>query len=645
MPENHRHDEASCSACATDIFEEKKPLWKQKDIVVISAAAAIFAIGVYLDFGLQEPVFGQIAFLVATFVAGYSIIKKGFLGVIRRHRLDMNLLITIAAAGAFAIGHGEEGAAVMLLFRGAEFLEDYAGDRARHELGELLKLTPETAVILRNGSEVVVHTHEVAVGEEVVVKPGEKIPLDGIVVRGLSSVNQAALTGESMPVVKQVGDVVFAGTLNVEGYLELRVSKKSDETTVSRIVRLVEEAQRKKTPTEAFIDRFSQYYTPIVIALAALVTVLPPVILGLPFDEWLYKGLVLLVISCPCAMAISTPVSIVSGLTAAAKRGILIKGGDVIEKLKDTKVVIFDKTGTLTEGRPTVTDVIGLNGTTEREVVQIAASLGIKSTHPVSEAIARKATDTGVTLVPVTEFKSVPGKGLTGRLNGAEFYAGNRSLSNDSNSWSHNDVFDRLENEGKTLVVVGTATDISGVIGLKDRLRDKSATTVSALASRGIKTVMLTGDNERAAAAIAGELALDECYAELLPDDKVRHVEELAKTYTGVVMVGDGVNDAPAMAHASVGIAMGAAGSDVAIETADVALMEDDLTKVTYLIDLSAKTMAVVRQNVITSILVKSSFALLTIPGVITLWLAVGVGDMGLSLAVILNALRIGRMQ
>jgi Cd2+/Zn2+-exporting ATPase len=344
-------------------------------------------------------------------------------------------------------------------------------------------------------------------------------------------------------------------------------------------------------------------------------------------------------------MAISTPVSIVSGLTAAAKRGILIKGGDVIEKLKDTKVVIFDKTGTLTEGRPTVTDVIGLNGTTEREVVQIAASLGIKSTHPVSEAIARKATDTDVTLVPVTEFKSVPGKGLTGRLNGAEFYAGNRILSNDSNSLPHNDIFNRLENEGKTLVVVGTASHVSGVIGLKDRLRDKSAATVNALASRGIKTVMLTGDNERAAAAIASELALNECYAELLPEDKVRHVEELATAYTGVVMVGDGVNDAPAMAHANVGIAMGAAGSDVAIETADVALMEDDLTKVTYLIDLSAKTMAVVRQNVITSILVKGSFALLTIPGVITLWLAVGIGDMGLSLAVILNALRIGRMQ
>jgi len=467
----------------------------------------MFAVGVGLDIGLQEHVLGQIAFLAATCTVGYSIIKKGLYGVIRSHRLDMNILITIAAAGAFAIGHGEEGATVMLLFRVAEFLEDYASDRARHEVGALLKLTPETAVVLRNGSEVVVHTHEVAVGEEVVVKPGEKIPLDGIVIRGQSSVNQAAPTGESVPVVKKVDDTMFAGTLNVEGYLELRVLKKSDETRVSRIVQLVDEAQRKKTPTEAFIDRFSHYYTPTVIALAALITVPPPLIFGLPIDEWFYKGLVLLVISCPCAMAISTPVSIVSGLTTAAKRGILIKGGDVIEKLKDTRVVVFDKTGTLTEGRPAVTDVIGLNGTTEREVVQIAASLGVKSTHPVSEAIAQKATEADVTLMPVTDFKSVPGKGLTGRLNGVEFFAGNRSLSNDVNSHPLNDVFDRLENEGKTLVVIGTVTRFSGVIGLKDRPRDKSAATVSALASRGIKTVMLTGDNERAAALFRASFA------------------------------------------------------------------------------------------------------------------------------------------
>jgi Cd2+/Zn2+-exporting ATPase len=643
MPENHSHLEESCSACATDIFKEKEPLWKQKEVVFISIAGAIFLIGVYLDAVMYQHVLAQIAFLAATFIAGYSIIKKGFLGVIRKHRLDMNLLITIAAAGAFAIGHGEEGVAVMLLFFVAEFLEDYAGDRARQEVGSLLRLAPETAVVVREGRAVVVHAHEVEVGEVVVIKPGEKIPLDGVVVSGISSVNQAPLTGESVPVVKTVGDTTYAGTVSEDGYLELRVTKRSDETILSRIVQLVGEAQRKKTPTEAFIDRFSHYYTPIVITLAALTVVLPVLLFGLPFSEWFYRGLVLLVVSCPCAMAISTPVSMVSGLTAAARRGILIKGGDVIEELKDVKVVIFDKTGTLTEGRLAVTDVTSLNGATEREVVQIAASLGVKSTHPAAQAIAKKADDDHVALVPITDFKSISGKGLRGTFNGADLYVGSRSFLSGVNSRLPHDVIDQLEIEGKTLMLVGTGTQIIGVIGLKDRIRDSSAGTLQALTARDIKTVMLTGDNERAAAAIANELSLSECYAELLPEDKVRHVEELATAYKHVAMLGDGVNDAPAMARANVSIAMGAAGSDVAIETADIALMHDDLSKVTYLIDLSRKTMAVVRENVIASILIKGSFAILTFPGIITLLLAVGIGDMGLSLAVILNALRIGR--
>ena len=641
MPENHVSEE-SCSACATDIFEEKEPFWKQKEVIIISVAAAIFLIGVYLEAGRSQHVLAQIAFLAATVIAGYSIIKKGLLGVIRKHRLDMNLLMTIAAAGAFAIGHGEEGAAVMLLFFIAEFLEDYAGDRARQEVGSLLRLAPETAVVVREGREIAVHAHEVEVGEVVVVKPGEKVPLDGVITSGISSLNQAALTGESAPVVKTVGDTAFAGTICEDGYLEVRVTKRSDETILSRIVQLVDEAQRKKTPTEAFIDRFSRYYTPIVITLAALTVLLPVLLLGLPFSEWFYRGLVLLVISCPCAMAISTPVSMVSGLTAAARRGILIKGGDVIEELKDVKLIIFDKTGTLTEGRLAVTDVIGLNGATEGEVVKIAASLGVKSTHPASQAIAKKADDEKVVLAPITDFKSIAGKGITGRLNGADFYVGSRSFLSGVNSRLPLDVVDRLESEGKTLMLVGTDTHIIGVIGLKDRIRDASAGTLQALTARGIKTVMLTGDNDRAAAAIANELQLSEYYAGLLPEDKVRHVAELATAYKHVAMVGDGVNDAPAMARANVGIAMGAAGSDVAIETADIALMYDDLSKVTYLIDLSKKTMSVVRENVIVSILVKGSFAVLALPGIITLWLAVGIGDMGLSLAVILNALRIG---
>ncbi|MGZ4901428.1 MAG: heavy metal translocating P-type ATPase [Halobacteriota archaeon] len=642
MPENHNHADESCSVCRTDFFAEKEPLWKQKDVAIIGVASAIFLIGAYVDFGLSQHDLAQLAYLAAALVAGYSIIKNGVAGIVQKHRLNIDLLITIAAAGAFAIGHGEEGATVMLLFFVAEFLEDYASDRARQEIGSLLRLAPEMAVVVRDGQEVVVHAHEVDVGETVAVKPGEKVPLDGVIISGTSSINQAALTGESVPVAKTVGDTAFAGTISEDGYLEVRVTKRSDETTLSHIVQLVDEAQRKKTPTEAFIDRFSYYYTPVVIILAALVVVVPVLLFGLPFSEWFYRALVLLVISCPCAMAISTPVSMISGLTAAAGRGILIKGGDVVEELQDVRAVIFDKTGTLTEGRPAVTDVISTNGATERELVQIAASLGAKSTHPASQAIAKKAVEDKITLLPVSDVQSVPGKGMTGHLNGDTFYVGSRSFLSGVNSGVPHDVVDQLENAGKTLVLVGTDSHIVGVIGLKDRIRDSSAGTLQALAAQGIKTVMLTGDNDRAAAAITSELPLDECYAELLPEDKVRHVEELATTYKHVAMIGDGVNDAPAMARAQVGIAMGAAGSDVAIETADIALMHDDLSQVPYLISLSKKTMSVVKENVTASILVKGSFAALALLGLITLWLAVGIGDMGLSLAVILNALRIG---
>jgi len=642
MPENHIYGEESCSACATDILLEKEPLWKQKEVIAIVAAAAVFLVGVYLDIALFQHVLAQISFVAATLVAGYAVIKKGLLGVIRKHRLDMNLLMTVAAAGAFAIGHGEEGAAVMLLFRVAEFLEDYAGDRARQEVGSLLRLAPETTVVVREGREIVIHVHEVEIGDLVVVKPGEKIPLDGIITSGISSVNQAPLTGESKPVVKTVGDTAFAGTISEDGYLELRVTKRSDETILSRVAQLVGEAQRKKTPTEAFIDQFSRFYTPVVIAFAALIVALPVLLFGLPFSEWFYRGLVLLVISCPCAMAISTPVSMISGLTAAAKRGILIKGGDVIEELKDVKVAIFDKTGTLTEGKLAVTDVISFDGVSERQVVQIAASLGVKSTHPAALAIAKKAEDDHLALLPIADFKSIAGKGMRGNFDGAEYYVGSYSLLSGVSSRIPYDVIDRLENQGKTLMLVGTHTRVIGIIALMDRIRDSSAATLRALTEHGIKTVMLTGDNERAAAAIASELPLSECYAGLLPEDKVRHVDELATHYKSVAMIGDGVNDAPAMARSQVGIAMGVAGSAVAVETADVALMHDDLSKVTYLIDLSKKTMSVVRQNVTASILIKTIFAALAFPGIITLWLAVGIGDMGLSLAVILNALRIG---
>lgn len=641
MKEKHSHKtEKSCSACATDIFEEKVPFWKQKGILIIIIAGIIFGIGLYLEFLTEQYLFAQILFLVVVLISGHNIIKNGLLSVWRK-RLDMNFLMSIAAAGAFLIGHGEEGAAVIFLFYIAEFLEGYAAERARKSVTSLLKLAPEMATIRKDGKDVKVHIHEVKVGDIFIVKPGDRIPLDGIVNKGASSVNQAPITGESMPVTKTIGDNVFAGTINEEGYFEIKVTKKSDETTLSKMVKIVEEAQKEKSKTEAFIDKFAKYYTPIVVILAFLVMTIPTLVFGLEFSEWFYRALVLLVVSCPCAVAISTPVSMVSAITSGARNGVLIKGSNFIEEIRNVKVVVFDKTGTLTEGKPEVTNVIGLNKYSDKELLQIAASLESKSKHPLAEAIIRNAGKKKVKLKRVSEFKSVAGKGLKGKINGKRFYAGNKSFFNEIKI-PENQI-KKLENEGKTIVLVGNDNHIIGLIALMDKIRGASSSMIEELKDKGIKTVMLTGDNEQVARAIAGKLKIGKFYAELLPEDKVKVIDDLLKKHEHVVMIGDGVNDAPALAKAHVGIAMGAIGSDVAIETSDIALMHDDLTKVNYLIALSKKTMSVVKQNVSVAILIKGSFAILAFPGIVTLWLAVAVGDMGLSLAVILNSLRIGR--
>lgn len=613
-------------------------------VKIILAGGLLLSLGIYIEFFTELKWLAQLIFLGVVVVSGHEIIRKGIRSALRR-RLNINFLISVATAGAFLIGHGEEGAAVIYLFFIAEFLEGYAADRARRSVGLLMQLAPETARVKRNGREVTLHVHEVKVGDVVVLRPGDRIPLDGVVIAGSSSVNQAPITGESMPVLKVKGDEVFAGTINEEGYLEIRVTKKPEESTLSKIVKLVEKAQRQKSKTEVFIDRFARYYTPAVIAMALLVITVPPLLFNLSFKEWFYRGLVLLVISCPCALAISTPVSMVSGLTSAAKNGVLIKGGRYIEEMKQARVVVFDKTGTLTEGKPEVTDVIPLNRTSEEELLRIAASLEAKSKHPVAEAIVRSAEEKGVKLADVSMFRSIAGLGLKGEIDGRAFFVGSRRFFREMEIEFPEKLVEELENLGKTAVLVGNESHVVGVITLMDRIRDASYSTVQELKRRGIRTVMLTGDNARAAKAIAERLAIDEYYAELLPEDKVKVVEELMQRYEHVVMVGDGVNDAPALAKAHVGIAMAAIGSDVAIETADIALMHDDISKIAYLLELSKKTMSVVKQNVAASILIKGSFAVLTFPGYVTLWLAVAVGDMGLSLAVILNALRIGRVR
>ncbi len=615
-----------------------------EEIRIISISTILLTLGLILEFVLHLRTPAEILFILTIILSGYEIAKEGVSSLLFRRRLNIDFLIIIAAIGSFLIGHGEEGATVIFLFYIAEFLEEYAAERARRSIRLLMELAPETAVVRRDGREMKVPVEEIDVGEIVLVRPGEKIPVDGVVVKGVSSVNQAPITGESLPVMKQVGDEVYAGTLNNEGFLELRVTKRASETLLSKIIRLVEEAQMRKAPMERFIDRFSRYYTPSVIILAVVIAVVPSLLLGFPFDEWFYKALVLLVVSCPCALAISTPVAMVSAITSAARNGVLIKGGAYVEEISKVKVFAFDKTGTLTEGRLEVTDIISLDHPRD-EVLIKAASLEIYSEHPIAKAIVEKAEREKVNLIEVKEFKAIPGKGVTGHIENERWFIGNRRLFKELSIEIPEELAQKLESEGKTVVFIGNRKRIVGLIAVMDKIRDATLATIKALKERQLKTIMITGDNERTAKVIAQKLGIDEFYSELLPEDKVRIIRELSKEYGHVAMVGDGVNDAPALATATVGIAMGVIGSGVSLETADISLMQDDLSKLPYLIKLSDKTLEVVKENIIASILIKGSFAILTFPGLITLWLAVAIGDMGLSLAVILNAMRLSRIK
>lgn len=631
--------EVSCSSCSTDIFEEKLPLWKQRNIRIIALSSVLLVLGLSIEYVTGLTALSHILFLFVGVISGYSIAKKGISSLLKK-RLDMNFLMTIAAVGAFSIGYGEEGASVLYLFFIAEFLEDYAGERARKSIGALVKLAPETAILIRDGKEVNVHVKDANIKDITVVRPGKKIPLDGIVIKGESSVNQAAITGESMPVHKKIGDSVYAGTLNEQGYLEIIVTKRSQDTVLSKIVRLVEEAERKKSPTEKFIDKFARYYTPVVIFLAVSVATVPSLIFGQPFDEWLYKALVLLVISCPCALAISTPVSMISGITGAAKNGVLIKGGNYIEEMAKAKVFVFDKTGTLTEGRPVVTDVLEVNNYSANEILGIAASIESLSEHPLARAVVAKAGPGSMSLKSASEFKAIPGKGVKGNIDGKMYYIGSPAMFSELSIPFPQAKVRELEEDGKTAILLGNR-ECMGIIAIMDKIRDAAPETIIMLKKMGMRVMVLTGDNERIARSIANKLGIDEYHAGLLPEDKVRIIEELDQKYGKVVMVGDGVNDAPALAKSSVGIAMGAIGSDVALETADIALMHDDISKLPYLLKLCKKTLGIVKENIFTSIAIKGSFAILAFPGVVTLWMAVAFGDMGLSLLVIVNAMRL----
>ncbi|MEF8825205.1 MAG: cation-translocating P-type ATPase [Halapricum sp.] len=621
-------------------------------------------------------------FLVAIALSGYPVVRGGYYSA-RNRSLDIDLLMGTAIIAATGIGYFVEAATLAVLFSIAELLEDYSMDRARDSLRELMELSPDEATVRRKGEEVTVPAEAVAVGETVIVRPGEKIPLDGTVVDGGSAVDESPITGESIPVDKSGGDEVYAGAINEEGYLEVEVTSTAGDSTLSRIIEMVQGAQEKKTEKEQFVDRFAGYYTPVVVALAILTAAAPPLLidgavtvdvagyaLTLPggWQPWFVRGLTLLVIACPCAFVISTPVSVVSGITSAAKNGVLIKGGNHLEAMGAVDVVALDKTGTLTKGELSVTDVVPFGDNDETDVLRYAASLEQRSEHPIAEAILAHAREAGVTDRPApSEFESLTGRGIRARIDGETYYAGKPALFEelgfDLSRAAHatdggavteetetptppgGTVLSALEQEGKSVILVGTASELLGVVGIADEVRPGAARAVERLHGLGVEhVVMLTGDNAGTARVIAEQVGVDEYRAELLPDEKVDAVEELQATYGAVAMVGDGINDAPALATADVGIAMGAAGTDTALETADIALMGDDIAKLPYLYALSHEANGVIRQNIWSSLGVKALLALGVPLGFVSVALAVVVGDMGMSLGVTGNALRLSRL-
>jgi Cd2+/Zn2+-exporting ATPase len=629
------------------------PFWRRRGRLVMTVAAGL---GVTLGLaarwaGLADGV--ELALLGSSTVAGgWFVVPRGVRAALNR-ALDMNFLMSVAALGAWLIGEPEEAAATLFLFAVAELLEAYSMDRARHAIRALMQLSPAEATVLRDGREERVMAVEVAVGQTVVVRPGEKIPVDGDVTDGRSSVNQAPITGESMPVDKAPGDGVFAGTLNAQGVLHVRSTKPAEDTTLARVIHAVEQAQTARAPSQTFVDRFARVYTPTVVAAAAAVAILPPV-LGLgEWAAWVYRALTLLVVACPCALVISTPVSIVSGLAAAARAGILIKGGAHLEHLGAVSTFAFDKTGTLTEGRPVVTDVVPLDGRAASDVLRLALGVERHSEHPLARAILEHGRSRGVEAPPSRDFEALVGRGARARVDDEIVQVGNGRLHDTSPDprTPAGDVaaatVDRLRAEGKTVVVVSVARADGdraatplGVIAVADRVRPGARAALAALREAGVRhVVILTGDNAETARAVASALGIADARAELLPDDKERVVRELEARGEHVAFVGDGVNDAPALAAATVGIAMGAAGTDVALETADVALMADDLAKLAVAKRLSRRTLGIIRQNVVFALGVKAVFLVLAVGGWATLWMAVA-ADMGASLAVVANGLR-----
>jgi len=595
----------------------------------------------------QSPPMLAVTLYAGAIITGAWFVAPRAWNAARRMRPDMNLLMMIAVVGAVFIGEWFEAAVVSFLFALSLALESWSVSRARRAVEALLAIAPAAARVMQDdGSDVAVPAADVPIGARILVKPGDRVPLDGFVRHGTSHVNQAPITGESLPVEKAEGAEVFAGTINGQGALQVEVTRLVGETTLAQIIRMVGEAQSRRAPSEQWVDRFAQVYTPVILGVAIVIAIAPPLLAGGEWTAWLYRALVLLVIGCPCALVISTPVSIVAALAAAARNGVLVKGGAFMEAPARLRAVALDKTGTITEGRPSVLDVIPMNGHTRAELLEAMGAVEAHSDHPLARAIIKEVKGRGISIAAAEEVRAVDGRGVTATIRGTRYWLGSHRYLEDlgQDTPAVHAQLESMSADGRTIVVMGTDDHVCGFVTLADGVRPASAAAVQALRAAGVeRIVMLTGDNRPTAERIAREAGIDDVQAELLPADKVRAVEDLVRRFQYVAMIGDGVNDAPAMGRATIGVAMAAAGSDAAIEAADVALMSDDLAKLPWLIRHSRRTLGIIQQNVTLALGVKALFIALAFLGRATLWMAIA-ADMGVSLVVIANALRLLRL-
>ncbi len=620
---------------------EKESFFEKKFWYFIIPSLILLGLSITLELLTYSVLLSHVLAIASILLSGYGILKEAIEDILFK-RITANILMIVAGIASFFILHGQEGAMAILLYAIAEYLEELTTEKSRNAIKELLELAPDDALLKIEDSYEKVPTETVKIGEIIGIKPGMKAPLDGIIVKGKSYFDESAITGESLPIFKEENDEIFAASINNDSFVDIKVIRESLNTVVAKIAESIKLAQQNKSDSERFIEKFAKYYTPIILISALLVMIIPTVVFSLDFNVWFYRGLILLVVSCPCALTLSTPLANIAALTRLAKEGILVKGNKFIEIAKNIELIAFDKTGTLTEGNLKVFNIISFSNNNQ-EVIKIAASLEILSEHPIGKAIVYQAKQMQLPLYTVDDSKITKGKGITGIIQGEKYYIGSKNYLEELKFDLPDDIFKETELSGTIPILLGNNKTIMGIITIRDVLRVSAPLLVNGLKKRGFKSVLISGDNQLVCNTIGKCLDIDSYHGELLPNQKLEEIESFKKKFKGVAMVGDGINDAPALALSDLGIAIGASATDLTLETADVVIMSDDLKKIITFFDITKRTNRIIRQNIWTSIIIKVVFAILTVLGFMTLWLAVGIADMGVSLLVLINGMTIFR--